>query len=60
MGEFQIEPMHILAKKVTMLKNRAVGQVKVQLEHYGPEEATWEVEDSMQLAHPFFFNFVEH
>ena len=41
-GEFQIEPMRILDRKVTMLQNRAIGQVKVQWEHYGPEEATWE------------------
>ena len=42
-GEFQIEPMHILDRKVTMLRNRAIGQVKVQSKHYGPEEATWEL-----------------
>ena len=29
-GEFQIDPMHILARKVTMLWNQAIGQVKVQ------------------------------
>ena len=40
--------------------NRAMGMVKVQWEHYGPEEATWELEDAMRLAHPFLFNFVEH
>ena len=53
-GEFQIEPMLILDKKVTMLRNQAIMQVKVQWEHYSPEEATWELEDAMQLAHPFF------
>ena len=46
-GEFQIKSMHIFDRKVTMLKNRAIGQVKVQWEHYGPEEATWELEDAM-------------
>ena len=59
-GEFRIEPMRILDRKVTMLWNRAIGQVKVQWEHFRPEEATWELEDAMQLAHPFFFNFAEH
>ena len=59
-GEFRIEPMHILDRKVTMLRKRAIGQVKVQWEHYGPEKATWELEDSMRLAHPFLFNFAEH
>ena len=59
-GNFQIEPMHILNRKVTMLRNRAIGQVKVQWEHYGPEEATWQLEDAMRLVHPFLFNSVEH
>ena len=59
-GEFQIESMCILDRKVTMLWNRAIGQVKVQWEHYRLEGATWEMEDAMQLAHPLLFNFVEH
>ena len=46
-GAFQIEPMHILNRKVTMLQNQAIGKVKVQWEHYGPKEATWELEDAM-------------
>ena len=33
--------------------DRAIGQIKVQGKHYGPEEATWKLEDAMQLAHPF-------
>ena len=59
-GEFQIKPMHILDRKVAVLWNRAVGHVKVQWKHYGPDEATWEMEDSMRLAHPILFNFVKH
>ena len=59
-GEFQIVSMCILDRKVTMLQNRSIKQVKVQWEHYAPEEATWELEDSMQLAHPFLFNSVQH
>ena len=59
-GEFQIEPMCILNKKVTMLRNRSIGQVKVQWEHHDPEEATWDLEDAMRLAHPFLLNSVEH
>ena len=58
--EFQIEPMRILDRKVTTLQNRAIGQVKVQWEHYSPDEATWDMEDSMQLAHPSLFNSVNH
>ena len=59
-GYFQTEPLCILDKKVTMLRNRAVGKVKVQWEHYIPEEARWELEDAMRLVHPFLFNFAEH
>ena len=57
--EFQIEHMHILAKKFTMLRNQAIGHVKAQSENYGPEEATWELEDAMRLAHRFLFNSVD-
>ena len=32
-------------------------QIKVHRKHYGPEEATWELEDSIQLAHPFCSTF---
>ena len=59
-GEFQTEPLCILDKKVIVLWNRVIGEVKVQWKHYGPNEATWELEDAMQLAHPFLFNFVKH
>ena len=52
-GEFQIDPMRILARKVIMLRNREIGPVKVQWEHYSLEEATWEMEDAMQMKHPF-------
>ena len=59
-GEFQTEPLRILDKKGIVLRNRAAGQVKVQWRHYGLDEAMWELEDAMRLAHPFLFNFVDH
>ena len=59
-GEFQIDPMCILDRKVIMLWNQAIGKVKVKWEYYGPEEATWELEDAMRLAHPFLFNSTQH
>ena len=37
--------------------DRAIGQIKVQRKHCGPEEATWKLEDAMQLAHPFLVQF---
>ena len=36
--------------------DRAIGQIMVQRKHYGPKEATWKLEDAMQLAHPFCSN----
>ena len=27
---------------------------------HDPDEATWELEGAMRLAHPFLFNFLEH
>ena len=59
-GKFETNPFCILDKKVIVLRNRVVGQVKVTWEHYGPKEATWELDDAMRLAHPFLFNFVKH
>lgn len=56
-GKFQVDPMHILNKKETMLRNWAIGQVKVQWKHIRPDEATLELENAMQEAYPFFFNF---
>ena len=56
----QTKPLHILDEKVTVLQNRAVGKVKVQWKHYGPDEVTWELEDDMRVAHICFFNFDEH
>jgi hypothetical protein len=47
-------PMH-LDRKETMLQNQAIVQVKVQWNHFGVDEATWELEDAMRLAYPFFF-----
>ena len=54
-GGFQVQPVGILDKKVRMLRNRAIGQVKVQWEHLIPEEATWELEDEMRKEHPHLF-----
>ena len=46
-GDFQTETLRILDGKVTVLRNRVIGQVKVQWKHYGPDEATWELEDAI-------------
>jgi hypothetical protein len=46
--DFQVQPMQILDRKFKMLWNRVIEPVKVQWTYYGPEDATWEHEDSMQ------------
>jgi len=46
-GRFQVQPVFIVDKKVTMLLNRAIGEVKVKWRHFSPEDATWELEDEM-------------
>jgi hypothetical protein len=47
-GEFLPEPQCILDRKETPLRNRTIAQVKVQWKHFGPDEATWEMEDAMK------------
>jgi hypothetical protein len=34
--------------KETPLKNRTIAWVKVKWKHFGPDEATWEMEDAMK------------
>jgi len=54
-GEFLPEPQCKLYRKETTLNNRTIAQVKVQWKHFGPDEATWEMEDAMRQA--FFILF---
>jgi hypothetical protein len=54
-GEFQVEPLCILDRKETILRNRAIAQVKVQWKHFSPEEATWELEEDMLKYYPTLF-----
>jgi hypothetical protein len=46
--DFVPEPQCILDRKETPLRNRTIAQVKVQWKHFGPDEATWEMEDAMK------------
>ena len=36
-GEFQVEPMYVFDKKVTLLWIRSIRQVKMQWKHLGPD-----------------------
>jgi hypothetical protein len=47
-GEFLPEPQCIIDRKETPLKNRTIAQVEVEWRHFGPDEATWEMEDAMK------------
>ena len=41
--------------QVKILQNQAMGQVKVKWNYFGPNEATWEIEDLMSKKYPFLF-----
>jgi hypothetical protein len=56
-GELLPESQCIIDRKETPLRNRTIAQVKVQQKHFGLDEATWEMEDAMRHAYPFFFYF---
>ena len=54
-GNFPIQHVAILGSKVKLLRNREIRKVKVQSTHYSPEDATWELEDTMRKAYPHLF-----
>jgi hypothetical protein len=54
-GDFWVEPVCILDRKVKVLRNKSIGMVKVQWTCYGPEDATWEHEETMWEEYPQIF-----
>ena len=54
------EPLNILDQREVMLRKRAIAQVKVQWQHFGPDEATWEDEELMKKAYPGLFIAERH
>jgi hypothetical protein len=58
-GDFRVEPVHILDWKVKVLRNKAIGMVKVQWTCYGHEDATWEHEENMRVEYPQIFDSFE-
>jgi hypothetical protein len=54
-GDFEVQPMCILDRKVNILQNRATTLVKVQWTCYDPEDATWEHEDVKREEYPHIF-----
>jgi hypothetical protein len=60
-GEFRVEVVHILEWKLNVLRNKAIGLVKVQWTCYSPKDATWENEENMREEYPQIFdNFEEN
>lgn len=50
-----VEPVNILDRRRVELRKRVINQVKLQRQHFGPDEATWEDEQSMKEAYPRLF-----
>jgi hypothetical protein len=50
-GDFLIEPVCILDRKVKVLRNKAIGLVKVQWTCYSHEDDTWEHEENMRVEY---------
>ena len=57
-GEVLVEPDCILGRREITLRNRTIGQVKVQWKHLSPEEANWELESKMREPYPNLFEEV--
>ena len=54
-GDFLVELDYILERREILLRNRTIGQVKVQWKHLSPEESNWELEIHMRDAYPILF-----
>ena len=59
-GEVLVEPLTILDRREVQLRKRVISQAKVQWQHYGPEEATWEDEELLRKAYPNLFTRDRH
>eukprot|EP00253_Pinus_taeda_P011610 PITA_11610 len=59
-GEVLVEPLSILNRREVQLRKQVITQIKVQWQHYGPEEATWEDEELFRKAYPELFGDTRH
>jgi hypothetical protein len=60
-GDFWVEPICILDRKVKVLRKKYIGLVKVQWTYYGPKYATWDHEETMREEYPqILVNFEEN
>eukprot|EP00253_Pinus_taeda_P008399 PITA_08399 len=54
-GEVLVNPLSTLNQREVQLRKRAITQIKVQWQHFGPDEATWEDEELVRKAYPELF-----
>jgi len=54
-GDFRVQHVCILDWKTNHFQNQVVGIVNAQWNWYGPEDATWEHEDAMQVDYMHLF-----
>eukprot|EP00253_Pinus_taeda_P013679 PITA_13679 len=59
-GEVLVEPLSILDRREVQLRKRVITQIKVQWQHFGPDEATWEDEDLVKKDYPGLFIIEGH
>jgi hypothetical protein len=60
-GDFWVELVCILDRKVKVLRNKGIRRVKFQWTYYDHEYATWEHEENMREEYPQIFdNFEEN
>ena len=59
-GEVLVEPLTILDRREVQLRKQVIFQAKVQWQHYGPEEATWEDEELLREAYLNLFKGDRH
>jgi len=57
-GDFWVEHVHILDRKVKVLRNKVINLLKVQWDFYGHEDTTWEHKETIREEYPqCFVNF---
>eukprot|EP00253_Pinus_taeda_P008909 PITA_08909 len=59
-GEIRVELLSIIDRREVTLWKRDITQLKVQWQHFGPDEATWEDEELMKQAYPGLFTTRRH
>jgi hypothetical protein len=53
--DFQVQSMHILDRKIKVIRNQVIDLVYIQWMCYGLQNVTWEHEDTTQEEYPQLF-----